>query len=207
MTKCAILGAGGHGKVVADIAQKNGYKHIVFFDDRWPSLRDIEHWSIEGDTEALKLSVSDFDAVFIGIGNNKLRLSKFYELDSHGANLPSLIDPSAVVSCYAKVGQGTLVSAKSVINAFAVIGKSCIINTGAIIEHDCSIADGVHVCPGALLAGAVNVNQRAWIGIGAQVIQLKQIGADAIVGAGATVTKDVLENVTVIGTPAQVINS
>lgn len=203
MTKCAILGASGHGKVIADIAELNGFKEIHFFDDRWPLLNKIEHWQISGDTQVLLSQVSSFDLTIVAIGNNSIRLTKHHQLLAAGAFSPPLVHPQAVVSRYAQLGQGCVVMAGAIINPFCRIGEACIINTSASIDHDCQLEDGVHISPGAHLAGAVRVGKRSWIGIGAQVKQLLSIGIDSIVGAGATVVNNVLDHQVVVGTPAK----
>jgi acetyltransferase-like isoleucine patch superfamily enzyme len=95
--------------------------------------------------------------------------------------------------------------AGAVVNADATIGSGVIINTCASVDHDCRLGNGVHVCPRASLAGNVIVHDRSWIGIGACVIQGVTIGHDVIVGAGATVTADVPDGLTIIGTPARPI--
>lgn len=206
MVKCAILGASGHGKVVAEIAELNGFLEVQFFDDRWPELENIEHWSVVGNTETLISSINCFDQVAVAIGNNLTRISKLTRLREAGAILSPLVHPSATVSCYAKLGIGTVVMAGAVVNPFCSIGQGCIVNTMASIDHDCIINDGVHICPGVNLAGFVQVDEASWIGVGAQVKQLVKIGRNIVVGAGATVVNQIFDNETVIGTPARPIN-
>lgn len=203
MTKCAILGASGHGKIIAEIAELNNFKEIHFFDDRWPELDKVEHWPVCGDTDALLRQASLFDLIIVAIGNNLIRLAKHQQLLAVGAASPPLIHPRAIVSHYAKLGQGCVVMAGAVVNPFCYIGDACIINTSASLDHDCQLGDGVHISPGVNLAGSVRIGQRSWIGIGAQVKQLVSIGIDSIVGAGATVIHNVLDNQIVVGTPAK----
>ncbi|PJG60162.1 acetyltransferase [Aeromonas cavernicola] len=206
MTKCAILGASGHGKVIADMAELNGYTEVHFFDDRWPQLNSIAHWSVKGDTPHLLDSVSTYDLVTVAIGHNTIRLNKLELLKNAGAKLMPLIHPSASVSRYANLGQGSVVMANAVINAFVSIGIGAIINTCASVDHDCELADGVHISPNASLAGSVHVGRLSWIGIGAQIKQLTRIGHEVVIGAGATVIRDVPDFEVVVGTPASTIS-
>ncbi|PMH45946.1 acetyltransferase [Vibrio sp. 10N.286.49.B3] len=204
MTKrCAILGASGHGKVVAEIAQLNGYSDVCFFDDRWPELNHIEHWPVIGNTESLLHSCTQYDGVIIAIGNNVIRLEKQTLLTRHHAHFPTLIHPVATVSQYATLGKGSVVMAAAVINPFASLGHACIINTSATVDHDCCLADGVHISPGSHLAGGVNVGESSWVGIGANVKQLITIGHHVVVAAGATVVDNLSDGLVVMGTPAQ----
>ena len=205
MKRCAILGASGHGKVVAEIAELKGYQNITFFDDRWPSLTSVELWSVSGDTTALLATASEYDLVVVAIGHNATRCAKQYELSAAGANFDVLVHPSAVISKYANVNVGTVVMANAVVNSFSHIGASCIINTCSVIEHDCRLAGGVHISPNASLAGGVEVGENSWIGIGSQVKQLVVVGRDTVVGAGSTVITDVPDFQTVVGSPAHTL--
>ncbi|MBO1926311.1 acetyltransferase [Thiomicrorhabdus sp. 6S2-11] len=202
MKHLAILGASGHGKVVAEIAELNGWK-VSFFDDAHPNLTQIEHWSVEGTTQDLIDSVSVFQGCFIAIGNNAIRITKQVELSALGFHFPVLIHPAAIVSRLAKLEAGTVVMAGAVINPFAKIGQACIINTASTIDHDCVLADGVHVSPGANLAGAVEVGHCSWVGIGSKVKQCIKIGHHVVVGAGAAVVSDISDHQIVVGVPAK----
>lgn len=207
ITRCAILGASGHGKVIADMAELNGYNEVHFFDDRWPKLSQVAHWQVLGDAEHLLHIANTYDLVVVAIGHNSTRLYNLRQLQRAGGCFNPLIHPSAVVSRYAEIGVGTVVMANAVINAFAILGEGCIVNTTACVEHDCVLADGVHISPGAKLAGAVMIGQQSWVGIGAQVKQLVSIGHNAVVGAGAAVINNVLAHQTVVGIPAKPIIS
>ncbi|BCV35994.1 hypothetical protein TUM17377_13220 [Shewanella chilikensis] len=205
MTRCAILGASGHGKVVAELAELSGYQEIVFFDDLWPELTEVEHWSVKGNLDTLLTTASSFDLTVVAIGNNKVRLEKQKKLSLAGAKFSVLVHPNATISKYSQVGGGTVVMANAVINSFVNVGEACIINTASTIDHDCHLADGVHVSPGSNLAGGVTVGEGTWLGIGSQIKQLISIGSGVMVGAGATVVSNVADLQTVVGTPAQVV--
>ncbi|MCW2270324.1 putative acetyltransferase EpsM [compost metagenome] len=207
MKTLAILGASGHGKVVADAAEDSGWDAIEFFDDAWPGLSTNGVWPVVGTGADLLGRVQDYQGVLIAIGNNEVRQRKLIELKAAGANLPTLLHPTAVVSRYATLGPGTVVLATAVVNAFARIGECCIVNTGSSVDHDCNLGDCVHVCPGARLAGMVRVGDLSWIGIGACVRQVLEIGSRVVVGAGAAVVGNISDNMTVAGVPARVIGS
>ena len=206
MTKeLAVVGASGHGKVIADIAEQLGYT-VNFYDDAYPSKLHIEHWPIHGtcaDLIALKnTNTSDNHNVVVAIGNNEIRQQKIQLLQQNGFNLITLIHPTAIISQYAEVAPGTVVFAGAIINAFAKVGVGCIINTAAVVEHDCIINDFIHICPNAALAGGVVVGSKSWVGIGSQVKQLITIGNNCLIGAGSTVIKNIPDNVTAFGSPA-----
>ncbi|MEZ8445412.1 acetyltransferase [Vibrio splendidus] len=202
MKSCAILGASGHGKVVAEIAELNGYQNISFFDDRWPSLTTVEHWLVSGDTSTLLANVKEYDLTIVAIGHNATRCVKQRELKQAGAKFGVIAHPSAVVSKHAKIGIGSVVMANAAINPFSNLGMSCIINTGSTVDHDCQLADGVHVSPGANLAGGVEVGENSWVGIGSQINQLVIVGCGVTIGAGSSVVKNVPNFQTVVGSPA-----
>ena len=203
MKKLAILGASGHGKVVADTAECCGWQSVEFFDDAWPGLQKNGVWPVVGDTAALMGRLADFDGVVVAIGNNRIRHAKLLELRAEGARLVTLVHPAATVSRYAVIGEGTVVFAGAVVNAGARIGTAAILNTSCSIDHDCLLGDAVHISPGARLAGGVQVGDLSWVGIGASVRQLISIGQRVVVGAGSAVVSDIPDDLTVAGVPAQ----
>ena len=198
----AILGASGHGKVVADAAEQSGWGSIVFFDDAWPTITVNGCWNVVGTTADLLLALSKYDGVIVAIGNNAIRARKIVELSASGAELAKVVHPHASVSKHATLGAGSVVFAGAVINVGTICGIGTIINTGATIDHDCQLGDFVHVSPNASLAGGVIVGSSAWIGMSACVRQMISIGDDSIVGAGACVIANVPAGRCVMGVPA-----
>ncbi len=204
MKQLALLGASGHGKVVADAALVAGWQKVFFFDDAWPELDMNGHWPVVGNTESLLGRLQDFDGVLVSIGNCAKRWEKQQALRATGARLVTVVHPRASISPFATLGSGTVVMAGAVVNVDAVIGEACIINTGATVDHDCTLAHAVHISPGAHLSGNVNVGVLSWIGVGASLRQGICLGSDVMVGAGAVVVKDVPNGLIVVGNPARV---
>ena len=203
MVKLAILGASGHGKVVADIAECCGWQRVDFFDDAWPDVSTNGVWQVVGDTEVLLDKISDYDGVIVGIGNNAIRHQKLQLLDAVDVNIVSLVHPSAIISNYASIGVGSVVMAGVAMNVDVKTGCGAILNTGCSIDHDCVLGESVHVSPGARLAGSVHIGDRSWVGIGAVVRQSVDIGKDVMVGAGAAVISSLPDGVTALGVPAK----
>lgn len=204
-----IWGAGGHGKVVADIVRALGYQLMGFVDQDIKRLGNIVEplgATLLLDENSLLTAPQRAQAIAhtmaIAIGDNIARLNAL-RLSEPYFDVPPLIHPSALVSPSALFGPATVVMPGAIINAGATIGRACILNTACVIEHDCSLSDGVHISPHATLAGNVTVGAQAWIGANATVLPGRRVGDGAIVGAGAVVVNDVATGQTVAGVPAR----
>jgi sugar O-acyltransferase (sialic acid O-acetyltransferase NeuD family) len=195
-----ILGAGGHGRVVAEIAECNDFQSIEFVDSKFPEQTLSLNWPIVGRDF---VAASPGFSCFVAIGNNRLRMAALDVLSKSGSSVPSLIHPAAIVSRYVVIGYGSVVMPGAIINAGARLGRGVIANTGCTIDHDCEIADGVHVSPGANLAGGVSVGRESWIGIGSAVRESIKIGENVLIGAGAAVVRDIVTGDRVVGVPAR----
>ena len=194
--KLIIIGASGHGKVVADIAIENGYRVLGFLDDDASKSENYGFPVLGRIEDTVQFEGCEF---IIAIGKNEIRkkIAEQYKSLKYAA----LIHPKAVVSASVQIGAGTVIMPMAVINAEARIGKHCIINSSSVIEHDCRIEDYVHISPGAALCGAVSVGQGTWIGSGATVINNVSICGDCVIGAGAVVTRDIVDIGTYAGIP------
>ncbi|HEY0705464.1 MAG TPA: acetyltransferase [Polyangia bacterium] len=205
MKRLAVLGAGGHAKVVSDAALLAGWDQVNLFADGAPVGEDQHvRWPILGDSKDLLLCHGDFEGVLVAIGDCEVRLAKHRLLLEAGARLTSVVHPRAWVSPYATLGVGSVLMAGAVVNVDATVGEACILNTGSTIDHDCWLGDAVHIAPGAHLSGNVTIGERSWIGIGATVKHGIRVGCGVTVGAGAVVVSHVDDGVTVMGVPARV---
>lgn len=200
--RLAIIGAGGHGKVIYETAKSlDRYSEIVFFDDKWEELEKAKNgFILMGNTKDIFSEVSNYD-VFVAIGNNVIRKKFIEKLEKESANLPVLVHPAAVVSESVKIKKGSVVMPGAVINAGSTIGKGCIINTGSIVEHDNIIEDYTHISPNVTLGGTVKIGQKVHVGIGATVKNNVTVCNGCIIGAGAVVINDILKRGTYVGVP------
>ncbi|MBR6593617.1 MAG: acetyltransferase [Clostridia bacterium] len=195
-----IIGAGGHGRVVADIAKLRGYENVGFLDDRSDGGA-VDGYPVLGDTNAFE-AYKENCAFIVAIGDNCARRRLYEKLRLGGGETVSLCHPNAVVAEGVQIGKGTVIMAGAVVNTGASIGNGVILNTCCSVDHDCVVGDFCHVSVGAHLAGTVNLGENVLVGAGATVIQNVDICADCVIGAGAVVIKDVKESGTYLGVPA-----
>jgi sugar O-acyltransferase (sialic acid O-acetyltransferase NeuD family) len=199
-----IIGAGGHGKVVADAALlQEIWDDIYFVDDSYPSLTSVMGLKVVAKTNSLDQFCDPYSEAIVAIGDNESRQRLQEHCIAHGMPLATVIHPRAVVAKSAHIKSGTVVFAGAVINAEAQIGHAVIVNTSAVIEHDCVVGDWSHICPKVGCAGGAQVGSHVWVGMGATIIQNVIIGDYAKVGAGAVVLRDVGNHQQVVGVPAR----
>ena len=196
-----VIGAGGHGKVIADIVLSSGDIVKGFLDD----TADLQGKSVVGfPVLGVTADYKNFmDCEFvIAVGNPYVR-EKISDLP---VKWYTAIHPSAVISSLGvEIGEGTVIMANAVVNPCAKIGRHCIINTGAMVEHDNLLENFVHLSPNCALAGTVKVGKSTHIGVGVCVKNNVNITHDCVIGAGAAVIKDIVESGTYVGVPVRKI--
>jgi len=207
MNKLVIIGAGGHGRVVADCAQLNDtYSEIVFLDDCFGERNENSHWEIVGTVDCWP-SFLDTAEFIVAFGNNVLRLAMLHKLMAENAKVVSIIHPTAVISPSVSIACGCAIFANAVINIDSKVGIGCIINTNATVDHDCSIKEAVHISPGVNIAGGVSIGSLSWIGIGSTTTQYIDIACNTQTGAGAVVITSTEPDSLYVGIPAKKIRS
>ena len=143
-----ILGAGGHGRVVADIAEQIGkYDEVFFLDDNSKDDKVI------GKCEDFEKFKSVDTEMYPAFGNNKGRVDWENRIEDAGIKLAKIIHPLAYVSPKAYIADGCVIMPYAIINTATVVEKACIINIGAIIDHDCILEEGCHIAPGVIVKG------------------------------------------------------
>lgn len=204
MTPLVLLGAGGHARVLLELARAADYPVLGVCDPEL-AANAVSSWEgldVLGDDAALDLLPPGRIALMLGIGQlakGNLRQRVYTSWRSRGYDFPVLVHPTAWVASDVVLKGGVQVMAGAVIQPSCEIGENSIINTRASVDHDCFVGRNVHVAPGATLCGAVTIEDGAFIGAGATVIQGLRIGAGAVVGAGVTLVRDLSSAMTAIG--------
>lgn len=205
MKKIIIIGAGGHGQVVADALKlMDDAEPVAFLDDN-TALHGKMIMGIPVVGNNSSVHEIEHDGIVVAVGNNNIRKKIFADLINAGEILFSVIHPRAVISPSVKIGSGCMILGGAVINTGAEIGDDTILNTNCTIEHHNKIGAHVHIAPGATLGGEVRIGSEAMVGIGATVLPRLTIEDRALLGAGSTAFQDIPENCVSVGIPARCI--
>ncbi len=198
----AVIGAGGHGKVMISTLQAAGMPVAGIVD------RDSELWGetvlgveVLGGLE--ELTRQGLTQAVLAIGDNRSRRSLAEELTEWGLDWRAVAHPAAAVHASVHLGAGSVIFAGAVVQPDTRIGRHSIVNSAASVDHDCRLGDFVHIAPGAHVAGDVTLGTGAFIGVGCSILPGVKIGEWAVVGAGAAVIRDVSDNAIVKGVPAR----
>lgn len=207
MKRIIIMGAGGHGQVVADaLQQMDGAEPVAFLDEN-PAVIGTEVMNITVPGGNDSLAKVDHDGIVIALGNNSLRRRIFEELIAAGEKIFTVIHPSATIAPNVKIGKGCMILAGAVINTGAEIKDNTIINTNSTVEHHNIIGPHAHIAPGSTLGGEVIIGEESTVGIGATVLPRIRIGQKALLGGGSTAINDIKDGQTAAGVPARTIYS
>ena len=200
-----IIGAGGHGREVLRLVRRLESYHVRgFVDDNRRLHGDrVCDVPVVGSVEVLD-SVGPAAAV-LGVGRPEVRAEVVGRLVDSSIRWPTLVDPSADVSEYVRLGRGVTVFPGSILTTQVEIGDFGLINVACTVSHDVTVGTGATVSPGTHLTGNVRVGEWSNIGAGVDVIPGVEIGDRAVIGAGSTVIDDIPAGVTAVGSPARVV--
>lgn len=204
MSDVFILGAGGHASVVIDALEKLKIKIAGVVGPR-DDCRD-SGLVLLGDDEWLRKRGPKGVTLVNGLGGLTPfgDRSKKYELyKSEKFSFLTVIDPNAIVSKHASIGEGSFIAAGAVVQTQARIGQNCIVNTGALVDHGCLVEDHVQIAPGAVLAGDVTLRRGVYVGLGAKILQGKHVGELSQIAAGAVVVRNIQPRMLALGVPAR----
>ena len=204
-TRTVIYGTGGHAKIIKEILNLQNICISCFMDfapekTSFLDTKVIHENSLENENKP-------FDKVIIAIGKNSIRRKVTELFNKHNIPFIKAVHPEAIVSKSSQIGKGTVIVACARIAPNVTIGESVIVNTGALVDHDSTLHSFSQVAPNVTICGNVTVGEMSYIGAGATVIQGITIGSNCMIGAGAVVTKDVPDNVLVVGIPAAIKDS
>jgi sugar O-acyltransferase (sialic acid O-acetyltransferase NeuD family) len=197
-----IVGAGGHGREVFDVAVACGLDVAGFVDDGSVDGPGLERLGVGFLGDVGRLGELDHDAL-LGVGDGARREELDGKLAGSGRSSPVAVHPVATVGSDTHLGPGTVVAAGARLTTNIRIGRHGYVGPNAVIGHDCELGDYVTVLPGATVSGNVRIGAGATVGTGANVIQGLTVGEAAFIGAGSVVTRDVAAGAVVFGVPAR----
>lgn len=195
-----LFGGSGHAKVIRDCVRASGGEVSFIFDDN-PALTRLDETPVAG---AYNPDFEKDQELILAIGDNQIRKRV---ADKIRHRFGKAVHPSAVLSSYLTIGDGTVVMQLAVINAGASVGKHCILNTASVTEHDCTLEDFVHISPNATLCGNVRVGEGTHVGAAAVILPNITVGKWCVIGAGTVVTDPVPDFSLVVGVPGKVIRT
>lgn len=199
--RIVVYGAGGHGKVVAEVVRALGLELLGFVDDFQPvGTRLLGSAVLAPGAGLAGLGATQ---VALALGDNRKRAAQAERVIAAGLAVGTFVHPRAWVSPTASLGPGTVVMAGAVVNAEARVGAGVILNTGCVVEHECVVGDYAHLSPNSALGGRARVGARAHVGLGASILPSAEVGDDCVVGAGAVVLERAERGAVVVGVPAR----
>ena len=200
-----ILGTRSFAPEVADLASEvPGYRVVGFVENmnRERCQEELEGLPVLWVEDVAELADTHWAVCALGTTHRRGFIER---VAAYGTQFATVIHPSARVSTKSSVGHGSIVSAGTIIAAGTRLGRHVLVNRGVLIGHDVEISDYVTLGPGANIAGSSHVGEGTYVGMGAIVLDHITIGSHSMIGAGSVVTKDVADNVQVVGMPARIV--
>ena len=186
-TKLLVVGAGGHGRSVAEAAELDGgFEIIGFLDDSVLAGELIFGCPVLGPVSSLLEHRTLFEQTIVAIGNNSVRESLMRQITDAGMVVATVVHPQAVVSPRAAVGMGSAVMAGAVIGTEAWLGLGAIVNCGAVVDHQAKVEDFGHLGVNACMAGSSVLGRGAWMQAGSTLGYGVSVTAGSILQPGAS---------------------
>ena len=207
MENVVIIGASGHGGMLADCIEKEGVLHIVGFIDSFKEKgTSIHGYTILGTEDDLPFLIQkhNIHCAILGIGNNWTRKKMVERVHTLAPNLEfvSTVHPSVIIGKNVQIGRGSAVLPGAIVNANAEVGEFCILNTNSSLGHDGKMEDFSSIASGVCTGGDLWLGKYSAVSLGANIIEGIIIGEHSVVGAGALVIKHVNSYTVVYGSPA-----
>lgn len=177
-----VVGAGGHGRSVAEVAELSGQFEVVgFLDDSLPSGEKVLNVPVLGNVISLASHLGAFDQVIVAIGNNTMRERLLQQLTLVGVELATLIHPRAIVSPSVVLGAGSVVMAGAIVGTEAHLGIGVIVNCGAVVDHHATVEDFGHLGVNSSMAGGTVLGHSAWLQAGATLGYGVHVSANTVI--------------------------
>lgn len=211
MKNLIIIGAGGLGREVAWLVERINARspewNILGFVESDPKKKHqrINGYSVLGGDEVLEEYPDVYVVCAIAAPEIRKKIVSCIQKTMPYVKFATLIDPTAEMSRWVTIGEGTIICAHAIVSVNTTIGSHVIIDWDSTVGHDSVISDFVTAYPSVNISGNTMIGQCSEVGTGTQIIQGKKIGACAIIGAGSVVVKDIPPKCTAVGVPAKPI--
>lgn len=206
-----ILGAGDHGQVTVDALLQSKNKgvpiKIVGYLDDDLTLLGKKYLGIPVLGTLEQRQEFNYDGIIVAIGQNSIRARIFDQIKQEGERVVNVIHPAARIAFDVKLGNGITILAGAIVNTGTVVEDNVILNTACSVDHHGFIGKHAHLAPGVHLGGRVTIGEGTLVGVGAAVIPGQQIGKWSVIGSGSCVISKIPDFVTVVGTPAKIIEN
>lgn len=194
--QAVLVGGGGHGATIGEIAVACGWDLIGAVDAKLPKgvqvISGVE--VIDADDALQSLYDSGIRVAFLGIGgatSSDTRRAVYEKLKAIGFILPPLVHPTAHFGADVKLGPASYVLPHAMVGPRCRIGANVIVNSSSTVAHDCVVGDHAHLTPAAILAGNVQIGAGSVIGMGASVLFGVSVGQGCLVHNNVSVLMDV----------------
>ena len=191
MNRLLIVGAGGHGRSVAEMVLLAGQHELAgFVDDTFPGLTQVWGLPVLGTTAILADYRIHANSAIVALGNNRLREELHERLRAAGFRLITAIHPTAIVSPKAVIGPGSTIMAGAIVGTEARLGEGVIVNSGAVVDHHCQVEDFGHLGVNACMAGGAVLGRGAWMQAGAALGYGVKIASRTVLAPGEAIASN-----------------